>query len=134
MATRARRNLATLDEKTEFRAGTEEMGTPKGDRSIIPAPSDVKEIVERLRERAVGQKPVPDGKGGFRWEIYHRDTELETAADLITRLSERVGELERVSKQAHDWFESNRPQWGPGTLPTWFVDVSALLSKQEERG
>jgi len=59
----------------------------------------------------------------------------DRAASLIESLSERVGELEGNLKEARDWFNSNRPQWGPGTLPTWFVDAErALLSKQEERG
>jgi len=56
----------------------------------------------------------------------------DRAASLIESLSERVGELERNLKEAHDWFSTNRPQWGPGTLPTWFVDSERALPKQGE--
>lgn len=38
----------------------------------------------------------------------------------------RIAELEardELLRQAVEWFEMHRPQWGPGTLPTWFVDA-----------
>ncbi len=56
-------------------------------------PKDVAGVVKRLRERANGRKPVPDGSGGFRWETYHHDTELEAAATLIESLSAQVEEI-----------------------------------------
>ena len=28
--------------------------------------------------------------------------------------------------QAVEWFEQNRPEWGPGTLPTWYADAKDL--------
>lgn len=32
----------------------------------------------------------------------------------------------RLLKEAVAWFESQRPNWGPGTLPTWYVDAKDM--------
>lgn len=41
----------------------------------------------------------------------------------------RKCELVAVIDDACKWFDSHRPQWGPGTLPTWYVDGKALLQE-----
>lgn len=30
-------------------------------------------------------------------------------------------------RAAVEWFDAHRPQWGPGTLPTWYADAKASL-------
>lgn len=38
---------------------------------------------------------------------------------------ERAFEAKRLLRAAVEWFDLNKPQWGPGTLPTWYVDAKS---------
>jgi len=89
-----------------------------------------KEIVERLRAATkadeANQTPRPDTTRAM---IISDDRWI--AADIITSLSERVGELERLARKLRgglndeDDIHINR---------AWIrAEVDALLSKQEER-
>lgn len=35
----------------------------------------------------------------------------------------------QILDEAVTWFDQHRPEWGPGTLPTWYVDAKAALTK-----
>ena len=59
------------------------------------------------------------------------DTDIKEAAQAasveIKRQAKRIAELEArdsILRAAVGWFEKERPQWGPGTLPTWYVDAT----------
>lgn len=41
----------------------------------------------------------------------------------------RGPELQTILEDACDWFDVHRPKWGPGTLPTWYVDAKAALQQ-----
>ena len=58
-----------------------------------------------------------------------RDAMEATYQPEITRLQQELKEAKSVLAEAHDWFDTHRPQWGPGTLPTWFVDARNVLSR-----
>lgn len=45
------------------------------------------------------------------------------------RAKEAVG-LRAALKDACDWFDQYRPQWGPRTLPAWRVDARGLVEQK----
>lgn len=34
-----------------------------------------------------------------------------------------------VLAAAVEWFERHRPEWGPGTMPSWYLDAKSYLEK-----
>jgi hypothetical protein len=50
-------------------------------------------------------------------------TLINTSADMAA--------LRMALTDALVWFQQSRPQWGPGTLPTWYTDACELLRKSE---
>ena len=56
-----------------------------------------------------------------------RDPKNHHPAALRLEAANRIAELETrdaVLREAVAWFDANRPSWGPGTLPTWYVDAT----------
>ena len=58
-------------------------------------------------------------------------------SELPKSLDDRIGDLaddaergyrlEKILADAVAWFDKVRPQVGPGTLPTWYVDAKSVL-------
>lgn len=46
-------------------------------------------------------------------------------ADII-RMTDDIAK--RLLTEAVAWFDECRPQWGPGTLPIWYVDAKRFLA------
>jgi len=53
----------------------------------------------------------------------------ELAGEVVQLRAQRAGDqhaierLEAALTEAVAWFDEYRPQWGPGTLPIWYVDA-----------
>jgi hypothetical protein len=56
----------------------------------------------------------------------------QDAADWIARQNVEVHEQRGIIDAAVAWFDAHRPQWGPGTLPTWYVDARAHLRHTDD--
>lgn len=48
--------------------------------------------------------------------------------DEVFDAADRGDRMEALLTAAVEWFDAYRPQWGPGTLPTWYVDAKRELT------
>jgi hypothetical protein len=53
--------------------------------------------------------------------------ELDYAEQAVKQLRDDGLACQRTLKSAVEWFDEHRPQWGPGTLPAWYVDAKRVL-------
>lgn len=51
------------------------------------------------------------------------------SVQAVARMSERLYTVDQLLSEAADWFELHRPEWGPGTLPTWYTDACRALGR-----
>jgi len=49
----------------------------------------------------------------------------------VADLEAEIERLQALLTEAVAWFDQCRPQWGPGTLPIWYVDAKRFLVPQK---
>jgi hypothetical protein len=53
--------------------------------------------------------------------------DLETREQFVRHILSENQQLRSILANAVIWFNENRPDWGPGTLPTWYADAAKLV-------
>ena len=62
-----------------------------------------------------------------------RDKAEAQAKEAVAMVCEEALKTDRIVRDAVAWFDQSRPQWGPGALPTWYVDARAYLRADDQK-
>lgn len=73
---------------------------------------------------------MTDAEQYIEWNKLSRHQLIVAHMTLVGAATE-AAKLRTSLTDAVLWFEKHKPQWGPGTLPTWYTDACNLLRNSD---